>query len=81
MPTKKKLMIDLEKGDIRNHSKSRVQYKQYSKHFQFFMKKVYQKEWTQSITKKKDKNNYFRAETSKTEEELLRLKVKKKIDC
>ena len=48
--------------------------------FKYFIKKVYQKEWTQNIKKKKDQNNYFRAEISQKEEQLLRLKVKKKID-
>ena len=33
--------------------------------FKYFIKKVYQKEWTQNIKKKKDQNNYFRAEISK----------------
>ena len=48
--------------------------------FKSFIKKVYQKEWTQNIKKKKDQNNYFRAEISKNKQQLLRLKVKKKID-
>ena len=34
----------------------------------------------QNINKKKDQNNYFRAEISQKEKQLLRLKVKKKID-
>ena len=46
--------------------------------FKYFIKKVYQKEWTQNIKKKKDQNNYFRAEISKNKQQLLRLKVKKK---
>ena len=41
--------------------------------FKSFIKKVYQKEWTQNIRKKKDQNNYFRAEISQEEQELLRL--------
>ena len=45
-----------------------------------FMKQVYQKHWTQNINNKKDQNNYFRAEISKKEQQVLRLKVKKKID-
>ena len=45
-----------------------------------FIKQVYQKHRTQNINKKKDQNNYFRAEISQKEEQLLRLKVKKKID-
>ena len=34
----------------------------------------------QNIYKKKDQNNYFRTEISQTEEQLLTLKVKEKID-
>ena len=45
-----------------------------------FMKQVYQKHWTQNINNKKDQNNYFKAEKSKKEQQVLRLKVKKKID-
>ena len=48
--------------------------------FKPFIKQVYQKEWTQNINKKKDQNNYFRAEISQKEEQLLKLKVKNKID-
>ena len=48
--------------------------------FKSFIKQVYQKYQTQNINKKKDQNNYFRAEISQKEEQLLRLKVKKKID-
>ena len=48
--------------------------------FKSFIKKVYQKEWTQNVKKKKDQNNYFRAEISQKEEQLLTLKVKEKID-
>ena len=44
------------------------------------MKQVYQKQRTRNINKKKDKNNYFRAEVRQKEEQLLGLKVKKKID-
>ena len=44
------------------------------------MKQVDQKYGTQTITKKKDQNNYFRAEISQKEEKLLRVKAKKKID-
>ena len=32
--------------------------------FQYFIKQVYQKEWTQNINMKKGQNNYFRAEIS-----------------
>ena len=45
-----------------------------------FMKQVYQKHWTQNINNKKDQNNYFRAEISKKEQQVLRLKVNKKTD-
>ena len=48
--------------------------------FKSFIKQVYQKEWRQNINKKKDQNNYFRAEISQKEEQLLKLKVKNKID-
>ena len=48
--------------------------------FKSFIKRVYQKEWTKNINKKKDQNNYFRAEISKKEQKLLTLKVKNKID-
>ena len=48
--------------------------------FKSFIKQVYQKLRTQNITKKKDENNYLRAEESHKEKQLLRLKVKKKID-
>ena len=48
--------------------------------FKSFIKQVYQKEWRQNINKKKDQNNYFRAEISQKEEQLLRFKVKKKIN-
>ena len=46
--------------------------------FKFFIKQVYQKESTQNINKKKDQNNYFRAEISQKEAQLSRPKVKKK---
>ena len=48
--------------------------------FKFFIKQVYQKQQTQNFNKKKDQNNYFRAEVSQKEEQLLGLKIKKKID-
>ena len=48
--------------------------------FKSFIKKVYKKEWTQNVKKKKDQNNYFRAEISQKEQQLLTLKVKKKTD-
>ena len=48
--------------------------------FKSFIEKVYQKEWTQNIKKKKDQNNYFTVEISQKKQPLLKLKVKKKID-
>ena len=48
--------------------------------FQSFIKEVYQKQQTQNIKKKKDQNNYFRAEISQRQEQLLTLKAKRKID-
>ena len=45
--------------------------------FKSFIKQVYQEHLTQNINTKKDQNNYFRAEISQKEEQLLRLKVKK----
>ena len=48
--------------------------------FESFIKQVDQKKWTQNIKKKKDQNNYFRAEISQKEEKLLTLKEKKQID-
>ena len=54
--------------------------KNFLNNFKYFIKKVYQKEWTQNIKKKKDQNNYFRAEISKNKQKLVRLNVKKKTD-
>ena len=48
--------------------------------FKPFSKQVDQKESTHNINKKKDQNNYFRAELSQKEEELLELNKKKQID-
>ena len=48
--------------------------------FKSFIKQVYQKQQTQDINKKNDQNNYFTAEISQKEEQLLTLKVKEKID-
>ena len=48
--------------------------------FKSFIEKLYQKEWTQNIKKKKDQNNYFTVEISQKKQQLLKLKVKKKID-
>ena len=45
--------------------------------FKSFKKQLYQKHRTQNIEEKMDQNNYFRAEISQKEEQLLRLKVKK----
>ena len=47
--------------------------------FKFFIKQVYQNESTKNINKKKDQNNYFRADISQKEEQLSRPNVKKKI--
>ena len=47
--------------------------------FKSFIKQVYQKYQTQIVHKKKDQNNYVRAEISKKQEQLLRLQVKKMI--
>ena len=47
--------------------------------FKSFIKEVYQKPQTQIVPKKKDQNNYVRAEISKKQEQLLRLQVKKMI--
>ena len=47
--------------------------------FKSFIEKLYQKEWTQNIKKKKDQNNYFTVEISQKKQQLLKLKVKKKI--
>ena len=49
------------------------------KNFKSFIKQVDQKHPTQIVHKKKDQNNYFRAEISKKQEQLLRLQVKKMI--
>ena len=49
------------------------------KNFKSFIKQVHQKHRTQIVHKKKDQNNYFRAEISKKQEQLLRLQVKKMI--
>ena len=48
--------------------------------FKSFIKQVYQKEWRQNINKKKDQNNYFRAEISQKEENQPTLKEKKLIE-
>ena len=45
-----------------------------------FIKQVYQKHRTQNINKKKDQDNYFKAEIGQKKEQLLRRKVKTKID-
>ena len=48
--------------------------------FKSFIKQVYQKHRMQYLNKKMDQNNYFRAEISQKDEQLLRLKVKNKIN-
>ena len=48
--------------------------------FKSFIKEVYKKHQTQNINKKKDQNNYFRAEISQKGKQLLTVKVKEKID-
>ena len=48
--------------------------------FKSFIKQVYQKFRTQNIRKTKDQKNYFGAEISHKEEQLLTLQAKKKID-
>ena len=48
--------------------------------FKSFIKQVYQKEWMQSINKKQDQNNDFRAEISQKEENQRTLKEKKLIE-
>ena len=50
------------------------------KNFESFIKQLFQKERTQIINKKKDQNNYCRAEIIKKEQPILRLKVKQNID-
>ena len=49
------------------------------KNFKSFIKQVDQKHRTEILYKKKDQNNYFRAEISKKQEQLLRLQAKKMI--
>ena len=44
--------------------------------FQYFIKQVYQKEWTQNSNREKGQNNYFRAEISQKEEKQPTLKEK-----
>ena len=41
--------------------------------FKYFIKKVYQKEWTRNIKQKKNQNNYFREVLSQELEEILTL--------
>ena len=48
--------------------------------FKSFIKQVYQKYWVQSIKKKWDQNNYFRAEISRKEQKLLTLRERKQND-
>ena len=49
--------------------------------FKSFIKQVYQKQQRVTINKKNDQNNYFRAGIAQEDEQLLRLKAKRKIDC
>ena len=49
--------------------------------FKSFIKQVYQKQQTVTINKKNVQNNYFRAGIAQEDEQLLRLKAKRKIDC
>ena len=49
------------------------------KNFKSFIKQVDQKHRTEILHKKKDQNNYFRAEISKKQEQLRRLQAKKMI--
>ena len=51
------------------------------KNFKSFIKQIFQKERAQNSKKKKDQNNYYRAEIIKKEQQILRIPVKKKIDC
>ena len=61
-------------------AKSRLNITSILKNFKSFIKQLFQKEGTQNSKKQKDLNNYYRAEISKKEQQILRLKVKKKID-
>ena len=45
--------------------------------FKSFIKEVYPGEWIQNINKKRDENNYFRAEIGQKEEKQATLKEKK----
>ena len=44
-----------------------------------FIKQVYQKEWRETINKRKEQNNYFRARISQNVEKTLTLKENKQI--
>ena len=48
--------------------------------FKSFIKQVYQKYCVQSIKKKWDQNNYFRAEIRRKEQKLLTLRERKQND-
>ena len=48
--------------------------------FESFMRQLYQKHRTQTNNKKNYQNNYFRAEISQKEQQLLTVQVKKTID-
>ena len=45
--------------------------------FKSFIKEAYPGEWIQNINKKRDENNYFRAEIGQKEEKQATLKEKK----
>ena len=44
-----------------------------------FIKQVYQKKWRETINKRKEQNNYFRARISQNVEKTLTLKENKQI--
>ena len=50
------------------------------KNYKSFIKQVYERVWSQNIKKKKEQNNYFRAEISQKVENLLTLKEKQQTD-
>ena len=47
--------------------------------FKSFIKHIYQKGWRQNINKKKEQNNYFRAQISQKVEQVPTLKQKRYI--
>ena len=48
--------------------------------FKSFIRQIHQKHLKQNINRKKDQNNFFKTEIGQKDEQLLRLKVKQKID-